>query len=111
MISELLDLTKAYLTGWKTIRDLAEWLSGINWDDPDLDPDSISWVGRLELLATEVLEGLRAEADFWKEASDFVAGRTNFLFIKPFIAERDTADSSNDTTNWYLGLNVLAPVG
>ncbi len=94
MRTELLDLSTAYLLGWKTIYDCAEWLAGIDWDDPGLDPKSLKSAGLLELLATEVAEGLRPEADFRQEAANFVARETSSLYA--IKSRSEAANSSND---------------
>ena len=83
MRTELIDFLTAYLMGWKTVRDCAEWLAGIDWDDSTLGPQITDVAGRMELLVTEVLEGLRPEAEFWQEAAKFVESETNSLYIQP----------------------------
>ena len=50
-----------------TLRDWQEYLAGIDWDDINLDRERY---GRLELLATEVSEGLRPEEEFWKAVKE-----------------------------------------
>lgn len=73
---ELSDVLTAYLSGWKSLGDFCEWLAGVDWDDPSFDADSQSVVGLFELLATDVMEGIRPETEFAQEASDFVAAAT-----------------------------------
>lgn len=73
---ELSDVLTAYLSGWKSLGDFCEWLAGVDWDDPSFDSDSQSVVGLFELLATDVMEGIRPETEFAQEASDFVAATT-----------------------------------
>lgn len=99
MLTELVDLLTAYLMGWKTIRDCAEWLAGMDWDDRGLDQDTLNMAGRLELLVTEVLEGLRPEDEFWQEASNLVTRETNSLYSQPVLITNSIANSSNDSTN------------
>ena len=109
MTRDLIDLSTAYLLGWKTIYDCAEWLAGIDWDNPDLDPENLKSASLLELLATEVAEGLRLEDDFRQEASRFVASRTNFLYVRQDpLTESRAANSSNDLTTWPLALTPQA---
>jgi hypothetical protein len=96
MRRELADVLTAYLMGWKNIRDCAEWLSGIDWD-ADLDPEAQKLAGGMELLITEVLEGLRTEVEFWQEAAKFVAEESESLYSPPLsISELIVAGSSND---------------
>ena len=109
MSRELVDLSISYLSGWKSINDLAEWLAGIDWNNPGLDPESLAFAGLMELLVTEVAEGLRPEADLWQEASKFVEGKTGSLYA--IQASTGVANSSNDTTNLPIELKVMAGVG
>ena len=69
---ELIDLLTAYLIGWKTLWDCSRWLAGIDWDDSAFSPDDQKLAGLLELLTTEVIEGLRPEDEFAEEASRLV---------------------------------------
>lgn len=68
----LLNLLTSYFMGLKSITNCAEWLAGVDWDDPQLDQQTKNDAGHLELLVTEILEGIRPESDFWKEASAMV---------------------------------------
>ena len=96
MRRELADVLTSYLMGWKNVRDCAEWLSGIDWDTR-LDQRTRKLVGGMELLTTEVLEGLRPEAEFWQEAAEFVANETGLIYGQPLSICRDgIASSSND---------------
>jgi hypothetical protein len=69
MRQELVDLLTLYVEGEKSLDDCYEWFSGLDWEDGELatDPGLRRAIGRLELLATEAVEGLRAEADFGQE--------------------------------------------
>lgn len=110
MRTEISNLLTSYLMGWKTLYDLVEWLAGIEWDNPEIDPNMLELMGRLELLATEAVEGLRSEADFWKEAAEFVASETCSTFFTPRpVAEVNMASSTNDIIIWPL--MVTAEVG
>ena len=92
MRTELMDLLTAYLSGWKTIRDCAEWLASLSWDDPSLDQETGNLAGRLELLATEEPEGLRPEADFWQDAAELIVRETGPLLEDTgYLAELDEA--------------------
>ena len=98
MNKEFLDLLTAYLSGWKTVFDCDEWLAGIDWDDPKLSTENRSILGRLELLATEVAEGLRQEIEFSQEASAIIADATDLLYVpQPPLTDLKTVDSSNDS--------------
>jgi hypothetical protein len=84
MRKELADLLDAYLLDWKSLADCADWLASLDWDDPEFDQDNRNLVGRLELLTTEVMEGLRLEPEFREEAVSIVnsfAERNAFSYI------------------------------
>lgn len=103
---ELTDILTAYLIGWKNIRDCAEWLSSIDWNG-NVDLESQDLLGRMELLTTEVIEGLRPEADFWTEVAEFVARESDLLFNQPTSGPSLTiTNSCNDTINPPIELIV-----
>ena len=97
MRTEFLNLATAYLMEWKSIYDCAEWLASIDWEDAGLDPESLKVAGLLELLATEVAEGLRPEADFRQEVAEFVEKTTSFKYSMQ--TSTGVANSSNDITD------------
>ncbi len=69
--------------GQKNVADFSQWLSSINWDEGQLDDDTQGLLGPLELLATEVLEGLRPEAEFSQQIS------TLLIKLPSFAADRN----------------------
>lgn len=106
MRNELTDILKAYLSGWKTVRDIAEWLSGIEWDST-VDSEIQQFVGCVELLTTEVLEGLRPEAEFWQEAAKLVEEESGLLYIQPVsMFEPIIAESSNSRSFQPIGITI-----
>lgn len=106
MRREFADILTAYLMGWKNIRDCAEWLSGIDWDS-SLSQEIKKSAGRMELLITEILEGLRPEVEFWQEAAKFVAKESDSLYSQPLsIPELTVADSSNDRNSLMVEITV-----
>ena len=106
MRRELADLLTSYLMGWKNVRDCAEWLSGIDWDT-ELDQATRKLIGSIELLITEVLEGLRAESEFWQEAAKIVANESGLLYVEPLsMMELQVTDSSNDRTGPIVEITV-----
>lgn len=68
-----MDILTEYVSGKQTRSAVEEWLAGVDWDDPDLIQDSKDVFSLLELLKTEVSEGLRDEGELVKEARDFIA--------------------------------------
>ena len=77
---ELVHLLQDYLLGAKGIGECAEWMAGVNWDDPDLTDREKDSLGLFELLITDVAEGLREELEFWEEASQLIAKTTRSTF-------------------------------
>jgi hypothetical protein len=79
MLTELINIATEYSMGWKTIADVSEWLASINWDEGHLDNEMQELLGSLELLVTEVLEGLRPEAEFSQHISTLLIKLTSFV--------------------------------
>ena len=70
---ELVVMLRKYLQGQTTLGECYGWISGVSWDDELAnDPGLKTALGRLELLSTEFLEGLRSESEFELAARDFV---------------------------------------
>jgi hypothetical protein len=76
MNKEFSDILTSYLMGWKSIRDISEWLSSIDWGS-GFNPQLQELFGRFGLIVTEVLEGLRPQSELWQEASTFVANESD----------------------------------
>lgn len=77
---ELVQLLQDYLLGAKGLGECAEWLAGVDWDDPDLTDEEKGSLGLFELLITDVAEGLREEHEFWEEASQLIAKTSQITF-------------------------------
>lgn len=75
-MKELVQILAGYLEGTRGLEECAEWLAGVDWDDPELTSGEKETLGLFELLVTEVAEGLRDEKEFRKEASRFVASNS-----------------------------------
>jgi hypothetical protein len=105
MNKELLDLAISYLSGWKTMYDYADWLAGIDWNNPGLEPDYESFAGLSELLIMEISEGLRLESDLIKEASNFVASKTKrMMYVVSTTAQGFTQSSCSTNLTPYTVL-------
>jgi hypothetical protein len=106
MRRELTDMLTSYLMGWKNIRDCAEWLAGVDWDG-DLDRKTRQLLGSIELLTTEVLEGLRPEVEFWRKAAEFVGSESGLSYGQPLsMLELTIADSTNDRSSLTEDITV-----
>lgn len=108
MRTELINIATEYSMGWKTIADVSAWLASINWDEGQLDDEMQELLGSMELLVTEVLEGLRSEADF----SDHVA--TLLINLTSFVANRNlntTYISSSNSARQEYGVTFQLTKG
>ena len=72
-MNELVDILDSYLNSNAGLREIAEWLAGVVWDDPELTKDDQEVYGLFELLVTEIAEGMRDEAELRTEAEQFLA--------------------------------------
>lgn len=88
-MGELVQLMQSYLRGASTMDDCADWLAGIDWDDPDLTKDEMETLGGFVLVLTEISEGLREEPEFRQDVVNFVAAR-NGADPKAAVSERIT---------------------
>ena len=95
---ELVDIVTSYLSNWDTLNDLYYWISGVSSDDPALvvDQSLNETMGLLELLSTEIIEGLRPEIELIEAASAFltVEMRRSYVFWN-LPATRVSARSNN----------------
>ena len=80
---ELVDILISYLSNWDTLSDLYYWISGVSSDDPALVADRglDETMGLLELLSTEIIEGLRPEIELIEAASAFVAAEMSRSYV------------------------------
>ena len=94
MRTELQSLLKAYLGGRASRRDLGIWLAEFDWDCTD--PDVIALqneVATLDLILTEVAEGLRAESELQEIAVRLTdAGSRDGAYVQSMasVDERST---------------------
>ncbi len=79
-MGELAQILADYLKGAKGLCECAEWLAGVDWDDPDLNDEEKDSFGIFELLITDVADGLRDEQELQVEASSFVASSSRKMF-------------------------------
>ena len=62
-MNEIVALLQAYLEPSGGLDRCAEWCAGVDWSDSELTVEEKETVGTLELLITEVAEGLREEEE------------------------------------------------
>lgn len=101
---ELSNLLSAYLMGWRGLADCAEWLSGINWDELDINLPLAATLGELDLLCTEAREGLRSESDFERMASDLVASSKSCI---RYSVARQPITVNSSSSIWVVEAPVL----
>jgi hypothetical protein len=104
MKKQFIDILSSYLYGWKTLRDCAEWLAGINWDDLELDSETLDLIGTSELILTEVIEGLRSESEFFNLAKDFVSKNTDTYIIIRQVTANSTVNNTSDNVIFSMDL-------
>ena len=95
---EMVQMLEGYLTNARGLRECAEWLAGVDWDDPRLTQEEKEALGLFELLVTEVSEGLRGVEEFWQAASEFVAERSQSVFTWQLFPKVLFAVGTADTT-------------
>ena len=86
-MNDLVQLLQDYLTSAKSLDECAEWLAGVDWDDPDLSATEKETLGLFELLLAEVSEGWRGEPEFREAATDFLSGEANAASGKGIFTE------------------------
>lgn len=98
-MNELIRLLQDYLTSSVSLAECAEWLAGVDWDDPELTADERGSFGLFELLITEISEGLREEYEFREEVARLLAARTPLVFaMMPLENQMVTVASSSEST-------------
>lgn len=76
-MNELVDILERYLKSAADLREIAEWLAGVDWDDPGVTAEEKNDQGLLLLLVTEVAEGMRDESELRTEAERLMVERTS----------------------------------
>ena len=76
-MNELANILERYLSSAAGLREIAEWLAGVDWDDPELTEEEQEAYGLFELLVTEIAEEMRDEAELRAEAERFLADKTS----------------------------------
>jgi hypothetical protein len=104
MKKELIDILSSYLYGWKTLRDCAQWLASINWDNLELDSDTLDLIGTSELIITEVIEGIRPESEFFDLAKDVVSSKTDTYIIIRQTASNNMVNNTSDSVIYSMDL-------
>lgn len=81
MQTEFVDALSSYLLGWLSIADCAEKAASFDWDDPALDEETRDALGRIQLLVTEVSEGMRPEIELKQAAAEIVGKTGRIIFV------------------------------
>ena len=98
-MGELVQLMQSYLRGASTIDDCAEWLAGVDWDDPELTEDETEALGGFVLVLTEISDGIRDESEFKEDVRQFVASRIGFVFQQAGPQEFDMAPGTTTSAS------------
>ena len=86
-MKEVVQVLQSYLMRTLSFGECRDWLASIDWDDPALTKDDWEALGELELILTEIGEGLRQEAEFWEAAARVVAANTDVVYGAVSIGE------------------------
>lgn len=97
-MGELVQMLEGYLMGARGLDECAEWLAGVDWDDPGLTQEKKDALAMFELLVTEVAEGLRGVQEFSQAASEFVARRSQSIFTWQVVPEVSIAVGTASTS-------------
>ena len=74
LIDEIKEELKSYLVGASSRSDLEAWLASIDWSaSANLSSEAKAILGELELLSTEIAEGLRQETELKAAARSWLA--------------------------------------
>lgn len=71
--NNLSNLLSSYLLRQKSLLECIEWFSTIDWGSIDINSEIARRIGKLQVISTEVSEGLRPESEFEKEVSEIAA--------------------------------------
>ena len=71
-MNEIVALLNAYLQSVTDLEGCAEWCAGFDWSELSLTVEQQETVGILELLVTDIANGLRDEDELRAWALDFL---------------------------------------
>ena len=108
--SGLSDLIDSYLIGQKSLLECAEWFSTIDWTDIDVTSKLAGTIGKLQLVCTEVIEGMRLESEFEQEASRAALDINRTSCIRFFFARAEGIIVSGSSTN-NIQISTMPLVG
>ena len=97
---EVVQVLQAYLTRSLSFGECRDWLASVDWDDPALTKDDRESLGELELLLTEIGEGLRGEAEFWEAAARIVAANLAIVYGPTNISEVSVTTGATSPPLW-----------
>ena len=105
-MKEVVQVLQSYLMRSLSFGECRDWLASIDWDDPALTKDDWETLGELELILTEIGEGLREEPEFWEVAARVVAADTGIVFGPASINK----DSMTAGTTTLVSTAVIRPI-
>jgi len=93
--NNLSNLLSSYLLGQKSLLECVEWFSTIDWGNINVESETARKLGKLQVVCTEVSEGLRQEAEFLKEASEVLDKISKEPCIRFWISRPEVVSSSS----------------
>lgn len=98
---DVIQMLQAYLLRSLSFGECRDWLASVDWNDPALTKEDWETLGELELILTEIGEGLREETEFQETAARIVAVRTDFV-IRPASVDGPVVTAGTATTSTSL---------
>lgn len=100
---ELNNELKLYLMGQKSYKDIMQWISSISWDD-DMEPQLSDVLSLVELILTEINEGIRNETDFRRLAVDITKFGSE---VDIYPSEKPGLTVSNSTSSSTFTMDII----
>ena len=78
-MKDVIQQLQAYLLRSLSFDECRDWLASVDWNDPELTKEDWEILGELQLVLTEIGEGMREEPEFRETASRVVAERADTI--------------------------------
>lgn len=106
----LSNLLSSYLLRQKSLLECVEWFSTIDWGSVDVTSKVARRIGKLQVISTEVSEGIRLESEFEQEVSKEVKKISRASFVMYWNPRPGgIVVSSSSTVN--VQSNIVMPTG
>jgi hypothetical protein len=106
--NNLTNLLSSYLLGQKSLLECIEWFSTIDWGEINAASKVARKIGKLQVISTEVSEGLRLESEFVQEVSKAVADMSKTSCTRYWVSRLDIAIVSSSSTGNFQNNIVMS---